>query len=412
LTVLAGQLALLICVSAQVVRATPPLRLADVLARVEERGPEAQAADAQVPIARAEVRTARMFPNPAVTVSVGRAEPLAAGNLLFRLPIFGQRGLHIHAAELGVAQSSAERVAVKWRLRHDARLAYYTVARSDEEVTIANEVLALSRRIHDIAREKFEVGTGTRLDERQASLVLVKAQQDVNDRRAVARVARLELARQLGATADELGPMADALATVGAVPPLDELLAQARARHPELRALDAERAAALGRRTAARSELRPLPTLELGVELLDPSTCGNENGPRCVGPRGALGLDLPIFNWNGGPVERALAEARLADAKSRATLARIEATVRAAHENLSAAIVRARFFDVEYVPNALEVEQMAREGFSVGKSGLLPLIEAGRAVLDARLGRAEALYAVQAARADLEESSGVALSSP
>jgi outer membrane protein TolC len=288
------------------------------------------------------------------------------------------------------------------------------VARADEEVAIAGVVEGLAKRIYDMAREKFEVGTGTRLDERQASLVLVKAQQDVVDRRAVARVARLELARQLGATAEELGTLADPLQSVGALPALDELLAQARAKHPELRALTAERDAAMARRHAARADIRPAPTLELGVEVLDPATCGTDmtTMQRCVGPRGALGLDLPIFNWNGGPVERAEAEARLADAKARASQARIDASVRSAFENLTASIVRARFFDAEYVPNAVEVEAMAREGFAVGKSGLLPLIEAERAVLDARLGRSEALYAVQAARADLEESSGVALSAP
>ena len=64
------------------------------------------------------------------------------------------------------------------------------------------------------------------------------------------------------------------------------------------------------------------------------------------------------------------------------------------------------------MPNSIEVEAMARESFAVGRSGILPLIEAERAVLDARLGRTEALFAVQAARAELEEQSGVALSAP
>jgi outer membrane protein TolC len=55
---------------------------------------------------------------------------------------------------------------------------------------------------------------------------------------------------------------------------------------------------------------------------------------------------------------------------------------------------------------------MARAGNAEGKTGLLPLLEAERAVLDARLGRADALFAVQSARADLEAASGVALSAP
>jgi len=406
-----ARVALLVFFAARAASAAP-LRLADVLQRVEERGPEALAASAQVPVARAEIHTARTFPNPGLTIGAGKSEPIIAGALQLRLPIFGQRGARVEAARRAAEQTSAEVTATRWKLRHDARIAYYAVARADEEVVIAGEVVTLAQRIYDMAREKFQVGTGTRLDERQASLVLVKAQQDVVDRRAVAGVARLELARQLGASVDELGPVADPLQAVGEVPSLEELLRAARDRHPELRALGAEREAALARRRSARAELRPAPTLELGVELLDPATCGSDTGPRCVGPRGALGLDLPIFNWNGGPVEKAEAEARLAEAKARAQLHRIEAEVRSAYQNLGAAIVRARFFDGEYLPNATQVEAMAREGFAVGKSGLLPLIEAERAVLDARLGRSEALYAVHAARADLEESSGVALSVP
>jgi len=77
-----------------------------------------------------------------------------------------------------------------------------------------------------------------------------------------------------------------------------------------------------------------------------------------------------------------------------------------------AATTRARFFDTRYVPSATQVEAMAREGFAAGRTGLLPLIEAQRSLLDSRLGQTEARFAVQAARADLEEASGVALSAP
>ena len=86
--------------------------------------------------------------------------------------------------------------------------------------------------------------------------------------------------------------------------------------------------------------------------------------------------------------------------------------IRTAYAAFSAATVRARFFDTEYQPAAVRVEAMAREGFTSGKTGLLPLIEAERAVLEARLGRAAALFSVQAARADLEEASGAPLSAP
>src|SRR5262249_9918965 len=142
--------------------------------------------------------------------------------------------------------------------------------------------------------------------------------QDISDRRAIARVAKLELARLAGLPVDAVEVLADPLDRVGATPPLAALLAEAERRHPELRALEAERVAAVARASAARAAPRPAPTLELGVELLDPSTCdptGSPTGPRCVGPRGALSFDLPVLNWNGGPVARGEAEARAAELK-------------------------------------------------------------------------------------------------
>jgi cobalt-zinc-cadmium efflux system outer membrane protein len=389
-----------------------PLRLSEVLAHVEERGPDQAAAAGQLDVAAADLRTARMWPNPGLVVSAGRAEPVFYGGLQLRLPIFGQYGARAQAGERALQQTAAEVALARWRLRHDARLAYYASALADEEVAIVVEAEALSRRMAEMAHEKFEVGTGTRLDDRQSALVNVRAVQEVSDRRAAARIARLGLARLMGAAADQLGAPADALATVGATPPLEALLQEARARHPELRALEAARLAANARARAARADRRPAPTLELGLEVLDPSTCGNEAGPRCVGPRGALGFELPLFNLNGGPIARAEAEARVAELLAHAAATRIEAAVRAAYESWAAATARAHFFDAEYVPGALAVEAMAREGFAVGKTGLLPLIEAQRAVLAANLGRAEALYSVQAARADLEEASGVTLSAP
>src|SRR5437763_9942468 len=224
-----------------------PLHLSEVLARVEAEGPEQRLANAQVPVARAEIRSARMFPNPGLSVGGGMSEPVFDAVLQLRLPIFGQRGAHIRAAERGAEQVAQEAAATRWKLRHDARIAYFAAVRADDQVAIAVEVEQLMRRTADIARERFQVGAGTRLDERQAELVHVRAVQDVSDRRAAAHVARLELARQLGVAAETLDGLADPLAPAGPTPSLEELLAAARAVHPELRAARGERAAALAR---------------------------------------------------------------------------------------------------------------------------------------------------------------------
>jgi outer membrane protein, heavy metal efflux system len=404
--------ALMVC--SAVARAEPAsLGLGETLRRVADVGPDQAVARAQLPVAAADVRTARMFPNPSIGVNGGRSEPIVAGVLTLHLPILGQRGAHVRAAEQALEQTRLEVTLSLWKLRHDARVAYYTAARADDELTIARQVETLTRRVAQIAAERYDAGAGSLLEKLQAQLVEDRALQDVLDRQAAQRVAHLELARLVGEPSGSLPPLADALATVGATPPIEALLGDAERAHPELRALLAERFAAEARAHAGRADRRPVFNLDLGVELLDPTTCGNpDGGERCVAPRGALSFDLPLFNLNGGPIARAEAEARAARIKQGAAAQRIAMQVRAAYESFTAATTRARFFDTRYVPSATQVEAMAREGFAAGRTGLLPLIEAQRSLLDSRLGQTEARFAVQAARADLEEASGVALSAP
>lgn len=396
--------------------AAAPLGLAETLRRVAEVGPDQAVAQATVPVAQAEVRTARMFPNPSININGGKSEPVVAGTLTLHLPILGQRGAHVRAAEKALEQTRLEATLSLWRLRRDARIAYYAAARADEELAIARQIEQLTRRVADIAAERYDAGAGSMLDRLQAALVHDRAQQDVIDRVTAARVARLELARIAALSVEEVGALVDALGTVGATPDAAALEREAARLHPELRALEAERFAADARAQAARADRRPVFNVDLSAELLDPATCNSgpdaDKGPRCVGPRGALGFDLPIFNLNGGPIARAQAEARAAERKREAAARRIDTAVRAAYENWTAATTRARFFAERYVPAAAKVADMAREGFAAGRTGLLPLIEAQRAMLESLLGQTEARFAVQSARADLEEASGVALSAP
>src|SRR5262249_30920197 len=235
-------------------------------------GPDQAVARATVPVATADVRTARMFPNPAIGVNAGRDEPILGGLIAFRLPILGQIGAHVRAAERALDQTRLEMTLALWGPRHDAPIAYYTGARADDELALAPQIQTLTRRVAQIAGERYDAGAGALLEKLQADLIDARAQQDVSDRAAALRVARLELARMVGVGSEGLPPLADSLATVGPMPVLDALVAGAERAHPELRALEAERFAADARGRAARADLRPTFNLELGVELLDPTT--------------------------------------------------------------------------------------------------------------------------------------------
>ena len=98
-------------------------------------GPDQAVVRAQLPIAAAEVRTARMFPNPTIGVNGGRAPSRSwPASCTLHLPILGQRGAHVRAAERALEQTRLEVTLALWRLRHDARIAYYAAVRADDEL--------------------------------------------------------------------------------------------------------------------------------------------------------------------------------------------------------------------------------------------------------------------------------------
>jgi cobalt-zinc-cadmium efflux system outer membrane protein len=390
------------------------LGLAEVLVRAAEHAPESRVARAGIPIAQGELMTAEMIPNPTLSTALARSEPVYTLSLAFHLPYLGQKQALERAAERGVMQAEAQTALDLWHIRHDARLVYYAAVRAKDERTIAEELESLSRKVADMADERFNAGAGNRLEKEQAALVHVRAEQDVSDRRTVEQIARLSLARLVQFDPAVLGELGDKLASVGPTPDLERLLDESLKKHPEIDELQRERDLATARVLLAKAERIPSPTIEVGADVLNPSTCdpSNPSAGHCLGPRAALSFDLPVLNLNSGPIARAEAEVALADLKMDAARKRIETAIRAARASFDAASIRARFFDERYVPAADRVQAMAQEGFAEGRSGLLPLLEAERSVLEARLGRAGALFELQAARADLEESSGVELSAP
>jgi len=392
------------------VGSAPSLSLAEALLRATDTSPTAELIRAQVRVAKGRVIADGALPNPQLVLGGAPTSPHFSAGLQAKLPIFGQRGAQIAAAEAAAIQSEAEVRAQLAGLRRDARIAYYAAARLDEERRIAAELERLTGIVENVAKERYETGAGNGLDAAQASLAHLASQREVADRASTSRIAKLELARLLGALDTAERTLADPLARVGSTPSDAVLLGAALDRHPQVLAGRRAREAALARVRSARAARRPTLTAELGLSMVEADSCGGDS--RCVRPYGVLAIPLPTLDLNRGPIEIANAEAQMAAASITVTRQRIEVEARVALDRLRAAGERARFFDDEYLPAAQRVESMAEEGFRAGRTGLLPLVEAQRALQQAKLGRTGAWGAVQEARALLEEATGVELSAP
>src|SRR5439155_6584224 len=111
------------------------------------------------------------------------------------------------------------------------------------QVALAAEAVKLAGELERMAREKFNSGSAPQLEAEQAALALRRAGQDRADRETAARDARQDLAKLFGEP--EAEPQAtDPLLPKAELPPLEALLEKAK-EHPDVRALEAQRQAAL-----------------------------------------------------------------------------------------------------------------------------------------------------------------------
>jgi cobalt-zinc-cadmium efflux system outer membrane protein len=376
-----------------------PLTLAEAQARAEKGSGELQAARLGEPVAQAGVAAAGQLANPTLTLSLGPDEPTLTAALAVKVPLFGQRGAAITAAEKALPAAQAEVSSQRVKLHAAVRRAYFALAAAQAQVELAGEAVKLATELERMAREKFNGGSAPQLEAEQASLALRRAAQDKADRETAARDARQDLARLFGEP--EAEPQAtDPILPKAELPPLEALLAKAN-QHPDVRALEAQRQAALARAQVERVAVRPLPEFSVTLERL----YGGNPTPY-VGVRGGVAFELPVLSWNRGKVGEAEAQAAQAEAQARAALIRLQSEIRAARAKAEAALARSRFFTDDQVPAALRVEQMARAGYQLGRAPLLSVLQAQGEVAGARGKSIDAAAEAQKSLADLEEATG------
>jgi cobalt-zinc-cadmium efflux system outer membrane protein len=124
---------------------------------------------------------------------------------------------------------------------------------------------------------------------------------------------------------------------------------------------------------------------------------------------GGLAFELPVLNQRGGPVDKARADEAIAREQAAADRLRFDAALREAHVRATAASERVVAFERDVLPAAVKARAMTQEGYQDGRVDLLRLLEAQRAVLEARLSSLDARVAYQRAMVELERTSGVEL---
>lgn len=378
-----------------------PLTLDSALARAIETDPGLQAAFAGVDAARGDLRQARTRPNPDLSVEVenfngpGDLRGLQGAETTFALSqeveLGGQRRARINLADRELHGAELDRVLAGLDLLREVQTAYFEALAAQQKVVIARERLATAEELNQSVARRVAAARDPLMAGARAEAGLAEARVALARAEAEAQSARARLATYFG------GDDGFALAS----PALDlpapdghghEALGDAS---PDLARLAAERARADAAVRVERSLAWQNPTLSLGYRRFEDR---DGEGALVAG----FSIPLGVFDRNQGARARAEADRRRAEfllEAGRRALAREYATLQRAM-TADAAAVRASQDSV--IPQAERALALAQDGYNRGAFSYLDVLDAQRALTDAREARVEALLSFHTNEAALD----------
>ena len=375
---------------------------ADAIARLSADSPRVRAIRAGVDVARADALQAGRWPNPRLNVDrevvAGVSETLTT--VLQPLPITGLRTLE-RASASALADATERRADDELRrARADVRLAYADLVVAQ----IRERELTRSRdRLQELARilERREAaGDAAGFDRLRAEREVLDVEADRTLATADRERAQARLAAFFAAGTDPAALVAEDR-VIGArdLPPVDALVERAEQSRGEIFALQKESDSARLLLLAAGRRRFPEPELMAGTKS---STAGGGD----VGSVLSVQAVVPLFNR--GQPERALAQARAAQASARLESLRI--SLRSDITALRAGAVERRRAAARYrdsaLTNAGEVERIAQVSYDAGERGILELLDAFRTSSSSRVRQAALDAAAREAEIELEFVSG------
>jgi len=340
---------------------------ADAVAAALARGARVALGRADTTAARGLARAARAFPNPALSASYTKDVPQYHAVLDLPLDLPWLRGARIGAAESARDAARYGFAFERAAIRFDVETTYTNALAAARHADLSRRTALDADSLLSIAKLRREIGDVSELDVRLAAVNAGQLENIAVDDSLTALGTLLSLQLQMGlsgdeptiALADSLAPPAGGESTEG------HALLPIAAAEASLRS--AERSLAFSRRS------RFAPNLELGFDTGDPTS----PTPHQLLPLVGFSLPLPLFNWSGGEVLRAVAERDRAAAQLDLTRRETSAAVVRARRNLAAA--RARLGRAGgLVESADRVAVMSLRAYSEGAVALASVLEAQR----------------------------------
>lgn len=375
---------------------------AGATARFLAESPRVAAVRAAVRAAEAERVAAGVWPNP--RLDAGREQIFSSGGpteqsqvgLQVPVPIAGKRGLRQAVAQAGIEAAEARARHQISELVLEFRGAYASAYRHEAGVRTLEDGLATFRRLERVAEARAKAGEVAGYDVLRLRLARTELETQQAEARLLAATERAHLAGLLGAPLN--GPLR--LSAPGALPGVEALLTQAEAQRADVAMVRAEQERARLAATLADRDRWPDPDLAIGLRQT------NEPTVQGIGYTAGVAWPLPLFDRGQAGVARAEAEVAEREAERLALEARLRVMLplsRAVAVERAEAAARFRREVLARVPEVVSVAEVA---YREGDQGLVALLDAHRAAMDARLRALDLELGAHTARLELERLLG------
>lgn len=345
-----------------------------------------QADLANIAIAQADVLNAGIVSNPLIRYLAPTGGLNVSGYINFAFDFLFQRQKRIAAAQtdaLRVEQNSLQRT---YTLIRDVQVAYTDLLLSKERLNILKENADIRKQMAELANSRLRNGDISELEVTTFRADSATAQDDVTRAVLDTSLKKNTLAVLMGFSPDTTFIMQPTVFYSDTQKIVEQTYLQlAYEYQPELRAAQIN-IQAIGKRLGwERSRIIAfIPTLN--YQHL-PGNGGSKFLPNAFNP--GIQLEIPILNRNQGSIAKAKAEMEAAAYQYVATRQRIALDVENAYQRYEQAWNSHHIWSQNTLPALEEAVRLSQSSYRNGDISYLPVLEAQRQLLNAKLRRVE-----------------------
>jgi cobalt-zinc-cadmium efflux system outer membrane protein len=346
--------------------------------------------------------------------SVGEQELTAAA--ILPIETFGKRANRVRVADLSIGLAQVEIDGRSTQVAYDIETGYLSMVYERERIAALDRVLDTLKESHRLTEARVREGDAAPLEAQLLAVELSRADAQRSDAVGRLAVAELEL-RRLAALAPQDALPRISPPSAGAAPlRLDELIARALKKRPDLRAARLLEQQEESEVALANAQARPDVTVSARYTY-NKSTLDGQYGFTSTGATTALGdryntlslgVSVPLITKrrNQGAIEAATAGAASARLRREYLESTVPLEVQSAYERWAAAQRTRDLLRDGVVGPSTRNLAVVREAYQLGQLRLLDVLNEQRRLTDTELGFLDARLQVARALAELERTSG------